>query len=224
MALGTILFIVLSISGVLMVLLHYAYASPLTDAIKIYPNRTKRLSFGHLARNILFNGLCSGGTVIAMSYGMRGLMFAEGETTIVAFLWDVLASLALYDLLYYFMHRFLFHEWKWMRGIHLVHHTNKFPTAFESLYAHPIEIIAGVVLLMSCVAMVGPISLWAFAVVFAVFSFLNLLIHSGLDFRARWLRPIAYLNRKHARHHASMRAGNFSSISPVPDMLFGTAE
>jgi hypothetical protein len=30
--------------------------------------------------------------------------------------------------------------------------------------------------------------------------------------------------RKHARHHSSMRAGNYASITPLPDLIFDTYE
>ena len=131
---------------------------------------------------------------------------------------------ALYDFLYYFMHRFLFHEWKLLRPVHTVHHTNKFPTAFESLYLHPLENAMGLGLLMICTAIVGPVSLPAFGVIFAVYSLLNLVIHSGLDFKRPGLRAFGYMARKHARHHASMRAGHYASITPLPDILFDTYE
>ncbi|NVB39926.1 sterol desaturase family protein [Pseudenhygromyxa sp. WMMC2535] len=224
MTLELILFVVLAASGLTMVGLHYAYESQLTDAIKIYPKRAKRFTLARRARNILLNGLYSGGAAVGVSLLLRDFLFDEGPNAALTVAWQAVAVLALYDLLYYFMHRFLFHEWKWLRDVHLVHHSHKFPTAFESLYASPIEMLAGVVLVMACVAIVGPISLPAFAIVFTVFSIFNVVIHSGLDFKHPLLRPFAYLNRKHARHHASMKAGNFASISPLPDILFGTAE
>ena len=62
------------------------------------------------------------------------------------------------------------------------------------------------------------------AVILAVYSFLNLVIHSGLDFKRPGLRAFGYMARKHARHHSSMRAGNYASITPLPDLLFDTHE
>jgi sterol desaturase/sphingolipid hydroxylase (fatty acid hydroxylase superfamily) len=166
----------------------------------------------------------SAAIVIASSYGFYDWLFRAGETRWGEAAWEVVASLALYDLLYYCLHRFLFHEWKLLRAVHVLHHTVKHPTAFESLYVHPVENALGVSLLMVCVGVVGPVSLPAFAVIFFVYSVLNMVIHSGLDFRQRWLRPVAYMIRKHARHHASMRAGNYASVTPVFDIIFGTDE
>lgn len=224
MTLHAVLIFVLLVSAILMVALHFAYASPATDPIKLYPTKSQRLSAWQLGRNVGFNALLTGGLAVGVVLGLRGAMIDETPVAWTTSAGEALAVLVLYDFLYYGMHRFLFHEWKLLRGVHVVHHTNKFPTSFESLYGHPLENFLGVALLLSCIAIVGPISLPAFAVVFAAFSWLNLLIHSGLDFKAPGLRAFGFLARKHARHHASMRAGNYASISPIPDLLFGTHE
>ncbi len=224
MSLPLILFVTLAASAVLMVWLHVAYASSSTDPIKIYPSRPRRLAWDQAARNIAVNMLLTGGLAVGYSLGFRSKLVYEGSFAWTDAVSEAVMALLLYDLLYYLMHRYLFHEWKLLRSVHVVHHTNKYPTAFESLYGHPFENFLGVTLLMTCTAIVGPVSLPAFAVIFGVFSFLNLLIHSGLAFQQPGLRVAGYMARKHARHHASMRAGNYASITPLPDLLFGTHE
>jgi sterol desaturase/sphingolipid hydroxylase (fatty acid hydroxylase superfamily) len=225
MSLPTILFVVLATSGVLMVALHFLYASPATDAAKIYPKKPKRLSWDRIARNVVPNSVVSGALTVAATLGLRTWLVDElGDPTLLEVAADVAATLLLYDFLYYFMHRFLFHEWKLLRPVHVVHHTNKQPTAFESLYLHPVENAMGLGLLMICTLIIGPVSLPAFAVILAVYSFLNLVIHSGLDFDRPGLRGFGYMARKHARHHSSMRAGNYASITPLPDLIFDTHE
>ncbi len=226
MSLPWILASVLAASAVLMVALHLLYASPATDAAKIYASRPKRLGFARLARNIGFNGLLSGGFAVGVTLGLRGWLVDEAAVDVTALdlVADVGGALLLYDFIYYFMHRFLFHEWKLLRSVHVVHHSNKFPTAFESLYMHPLENLMGLGLLLTCTAIIGPVSLPAFAGIFAIYSFLNLIIHSGLDFDRPGLRAFGFMARKHARHHASMRAGNYASITPIPDLLFDTQE
>ncbi len=226
MSLPWILFFVLALSGVLMVALHLLYASPLTDAAKIYPKRPKRMPPGKFLRNMIPNTIFSGLLAVGVVLGLRSWLIDESTASIelLDVAADVCATLMLYDFLYYFMHRFLFHEWKAMRRVHTVHHTNKFPTAFESLYMHPLENLMGLGLLMVCTAIVGPVSVPAFGVIFAIYSWLNLVIHSGLDFDRPGLRAFGYMARKHARHHASMRAGNYASITPIPDLLFDTHE
>jgi sterol desaturase/sphingolipid hydroxylase (fatty acid hydroxylase superfamily) len=224
MTLYATLFVVLLASAALMVGLHFAYASPTTDAIKLYPNKSKRLSAGQLGRNVVANVLITGGLSVGLSLGLRSILISDAPAAWTTIAFEALATLVLYDFLYYAMHRWLFHEWTLMRSVHIVHHTNKFPTSFESLYGHPLEFSLGIVLLMTCTAIVGPVSVPAFAVIFSVFSFFNIVIHSGLDFRQPGLRVFAILARKHARHHSSMRAGNYASITPLPDILFRTHE
>lgn len=225
MSLPTILFVVLATSGLLMVVLHFLYASPATDAAKIYPKKPKRLGWARLARNVVPNSAFSGALTVAATLGLRTWLVDElGDPTALEVVADVFATLLLYDFLYYFMHRYLFHEWKLLRAVHVVHHTNKQPTSFESLYLHPVENAMGLGLLMICTLIIGPVSLPAFAVILAVYSFLNLVIHSGLDFDRPGLRAFGYMARKHARHHSSMRAGNYASITPLPDLIFDTHE
>lgn len=213
---------VLMASALLEVVLYVVYLSRASDSYKIYPLRGKDL--GRIARIVLPNSLLAGLLVVGGSYWGAPWLVHTGETSVLEVIADVVATLGLYDLIYYFMHRYLFHEWQLLRSAHVLHHTVKHPTAIESLYVHPIENVMGVVLFFVCMLIVGPISLWGFAVSLAIYSWLNIVIHSGLDFRRAWLRPIAYMVRKHARHHSGMRAGNFASITPLPDLLFGTAD
>jgi len=225
MSLPTILFVVLATSGLLMVALHFLYASPATDAAKIYPKKPKRLSWQKIARNVAPNSVFSGALTVAATLGLRTWLVDEAaDPTVLDVVAEVFATLLLYDFLYYFMHRYLFHEWKLLRSVHVVHHVNKQPTSFESLYLHPVENAMGLGLLMICTLIIGPVSLPAFAVILAVYSFLNLVIHSGLDFQRPGLRAVGYMARKHARHHSSMRAGNYASITPLPDLIFDTHE
>jgi sterol desaturase/sphingolipid hydroxylase (fatty acid hydroxylase superfamily) len=77
---------------------------------------------------------------------------------------------------------------------------------------------------MCCTALVGPVSPATFGFVFAAYSFLNILVHAGLDIPVFGLRTFGMLARKHDIHHTSMRGGNFASITVFWDRLFGTAE
>jgi sterol desaturase/sphingolipid hydroxylase (fatty acid hydroxylase superfamily) len=134
---------------------------------------------------------------------------------------QVVAILALYDVLYYLMHRYLFHGWSVLRRIHAVHHRVRYPTTVDSLFLHPFEGFLGLGLLTFCVWVVGPVHVYAFGACFFVYSWVNIIIHAGVAL------PIPYLGlvaRKHAIHHVDMRSGNYASLSPLPDLVFGTAE
>jgi sterol desaturase/sphingolipid hydroxylase (fatty acid hydroxylase superfamily) len=222
MSLPGILFTVLLASLLLEVLLTVVYVSRTSDAYKIYPPREKHI--GRIVKLVLPNSILSGGLIIGITYAGTGWLIHEAQTSALELVADVVVTLGLYDLLYYFLHRYLFHEWQLLRSVHVLHHTVKYPTALESLYVHPIENALGVLLLMLCLVIVGPVSLPGFAVLLAIYSWLNIVIHSGLDFRHAALRPIAFMVRKHAKHHSSMRAGNYASITPLPDMLFRTLD
>ena len=107
-----------------------------------------------------------------------------------------------------------------------MHHVVKTPSAADSLYLHPLEMFLGVALLWVStglwVLIVGPVNVYAFAWMFFVYSILNVVIHSGLELPAFPFAPINYLAERHQRHHLSMTAGNFASVSPIFDWLFRT--
>jgi sterol desaturase/sphingolipid hydroxylase (fatty acid hydroxylase superfamily) len=105
--------------------------------------------------------------------------------------------------------------------VHAVHHRVRYPTTIDSLFLHPFEGFCGLALLMLCTWIVGPVHAYTFGACFLVYSWLNIIIHGGVRL------PIPYLGmlaRNHAVHHVDMKAGNYASISPLPDLLFGTHE
>ena len=140
--------------------------------------------------------------------------------------WAAAVVLLVYDFAYYFLHRFM-HVKRLMRWVHGVHHRARNPSAMESFFLHPAELFAGLGLLFvamaAVVAVVGPIHVHAFAVAFFVYSTLNILVHSGLDTRVVVLKPIDFLARKHHVHHEIDFGKNYSSLTPLPDLVFGTA-
>ena len=127
--------------------------------------------------------------------------------------------LLLYDLGYYWLHRTL--HWRpLMRIIHYVHHRTRHPTAIDSLYLHPLETVLGLVVQLGCVAAVGPLGLRAFIAVSLLHALINVLDHSNLSLPS----PLAWLwnhwSQRHDAHHS--RGGNYASITPIWDWLFGT--
>ena len=135
---------------------------------------------------------------------------------------EALGILVLYDFLYYWLHRSLHHK-KLMRFVHGVHHRARNPSALESFYLHPIELLAGLGLLLLSTMIIGPVHSHSFLLVFFVYSTLNIVIHSGMDFPVWWMAPLNFLTRKHHVHHQDDFAKNYSSLTPLPDLLFGTA-
>ncbi len=178
-----------------------------------------------MGRELLHRAIVSSVMSTAISLGATWAFAAHLFVDAGVPLWrgalQAVAILALYDALYYAMHRFLFHQWSVLRRVHAVHHRVRYPTTTDSLFFHPLEGFLGLSLLLLCTWIVGPVHVYAFGACFFVYSWVNIIIHGGVDL------PIPYLGlvaRKHARHHVDMRAGNYASLSPLPDMIFGTLE
>src|SRR6185312_14228745 len=130
-----------------------------------------------------------------------------------------LAILLVYDFAYYWLHR-LMHTTRGMRWVHGRHHEVRNPTAMESFYLTPAELFAGLGLLLACTWLLGPVSIYSFAVVFFIHTTLNITVHSGLLSKRLLLWPIDHLTHKHYTHHAGNYDNNFASLTPFWDMLF----
>jgi sterol desaturase/sphingolipid hydroxylase (fatty acid hydroxylase superfamily) len=163
-------------------------------------------------------------TVLGGAHLLRPFMIANGDEPVSW--WKILGQVALvlvvYDFTYYFLHR-LMHVKKVMRWVHGVHHKARNPSALESTYLDPIEMFAGVALFYGCACAVGPLHLYAFAIVFFIYSALNILVHSGLELGWFGFRPFDFLAKKHHVHHMVDFGKNYSSLTPLPDLFFGTS-
>ncbi len=128
--------------------------------------------------------------------------------------------LLLYDLGYYWLHRAL--HWRpLMRRVHWVHHRTSHPTAVDSLYLHPLETVAGLVVLLASMAAIGPLGAGAFIAVAVAHSLVNVLVHANLSVPVRLAWLTNHWSARHDAHHSS--SGNFGNITPLWDWLFGTS-
>lgn len=224
MSLYAMLVVILSLSGVSMVALAAGEYVPALAVRRIRakpPSQPRNAAFfGRAAANALLPITL----VFAFAYLLYPLLFDDAWPSVGRFLWEVAAVLLLYDLGYYAVHRFLFHAWGPLRSVHAVHHRSLRPAALDSLNLHPVETTIGIALLVVSTLVVGPVSVHSFAAIFLVYTQLNILNHCGSDPVWRILRPLGYMARKHDLHHTSMRAGNFASLVPLYDAVFGTAE
>ncbi len=128
--------------------------------------------------------------------------------------------LLLYDFGYYWLHRAL-HWRSLMRRVHWVHHRTSHPTAVDSLYLHPLETVAGVVVLLASMAAVGPLGTGAFIAAAISHSLVNVLVHANLHTPARLAWLTNHWSARHDAHHSD--GGNFATITPLWDWLCGTA-
>jgi len=217
MPLYAIILVNLGVSGLTMLALHLAFVSGLADSRKIRPASRRRLERGALIRSFIVNSVVSTGLVFVIALGFAPYLFYTAFPGVLQVVLESLGVLLVYDFLYYLLHRFPFHEWGYLKRVHSVHHQARHPIAVDSLYVHPLETALGIVLLMFCVAVFTPISIYSFGVMFFVYTQLNITVHCGLD-----LPVLGHMSRKHDAHHLDMRGGNFASITPLPDLLFRT--
>lgn len=218
------LIVVLLLSGVLMAVTKLAYHWEALAAARIHPEPNRKLRGARLYRRVLANMVFSGGLVFAFTYGAHDWLISDAAHSWPWRLGQGLLVLGVYDFFYYLLHRFVFHEWSLMRSVHVVHHLVRHPHSVDSLYLHPLENFLGLALLFSCIAGIGPVHPVTFVGVIAVHSALNILVHSGLDLPFFPFRAVSFLARKHDVHHTSMKGGNYASLTPLFDRLFGTAE
>ncbi|MBK8234472.1 MAG: sterol desaturase family protein [Deltaproteobacteria bacterium] len=224
MSLPGILLFMFAASAVVITALYAAYRSRMLAPCRIKEDPTRRVrGFGLWAR-VVGNATLSAIFVVGLSLLLERVFMHGGSDPWWRVLWQAVAILLVYDFLYYFMHRYAFHQWAWLKKVHTVHHLVRHPTAPDSLYLHPIENLMGLSLLFSCIALFGPVSLVTFGIIITVHSLVNVVVHCGLDVPVFGMRVIGYLARKHDLHHTSMRGGNYASITPFWDKLFGTAE
>lgn len=224
MPLWAILTAVLALSGVVFVVVAWMGSAPALARFRIRPEHAHKVVGPKLWGRVLGNMAMSGATVFALSYAAAPWIIDADATMTWRGVVHAAAILLAYDLAYYAMHRFAFHRTTWLKRVHAVHHVIRAPTAVESLYLHPVETFAGQLLLTLTVATMGPVAPVTYGLIVAVHATLNIIVHAGLDIPAFGLRALSALSRKHAAHHISMRGGNYASLTPLWDVLFGTAE
>ena len=131
--------------------------------------------------------------------------------------WEAPAALALYDFLYYWLCRGL-HLPNVMRHVHGVHHQVRHPTAQEGLYLHPLDTAIALLLMVSCVVIVGPVGTASFCLAVFLHTVINTLDHANL--KVPLVRHCAVW---HDAHH-DRRDVNYAAILPVWDWVFRTAK
>jgi sterol desaturase/sphingolipid hydroxylase (fatty acid hydroxylase superfamily) len=212
----------LSFDFVLLALLVWGFHSPRL--------RQRRIATVHVPmkvprraqlQNMALIGTLSLGATVGLIYGLAPWLLSLSSVPAWHVAAEALAVLLVYDFAYYFMHRAMHHK-KLMRWVHGVHHRARSPTALESLYQHPVELLSGLLLLMASTWAVGPVHPYAFAAAFFVYSTFNILVHSGLEFPGAVFAPLNTLMRKHHTHHQRFDK-NYASLTPLPDLFFRTA-
>lgn len=211
-------------AGAAMGILALAFRSPALQKYVLSPDPERSVDDSRLHRAVVINSLVSLALIFGSTFGFRDYLFHTMSTPVWAMAAEGLAVILIYDFGYYFMHRYLFHEWPLLRGVHAVHHAARYPRAIDSFLLHPVETFGGLALLLGSIAVVGGIHLYTFAPIFIAYTTVNILNHAGISVPRFPFKTLGVLAEKHDRHHHSMLAGNYASITPLPDFVFGTLE
>lgn len=212
-------FDVLAIGGLL-----YAYGRADLQRFLISDDPHRSTGERELYARLVLNMVVSGTFILGVAYVFGDRLVHTRSMPWWRYGLEPLTTVMLYDFAYYFFHRYPLHEWKVLRSVHAVHHAARNPRVLDSLLLHPVETLLGLSLLFLSLAAVGGVHLFTFAVLFNAYTVFNLLNHSGISIPHFPLKTLGVLAAKHDRHHHSMLSGNYASITPLPDILFGTAE
>ena len=189
----------------------YRVRTPVGDPLPVVPR----------CLNIAMNLTLSLAIYFGLLYVGAEYLVYDALPGFALFFSEILAALLLYDLLYYFLHRML-HLPLMMKLFHGVHHKVRYPTAFDGLYIHPVELVAALVPLFLGVALVGPISVASLLTVLVVHAFVNIAVHTSLVLPHPAFGLTNYWVTRHDRHHYRHVNTNFAQMLPIWDMMFGT--
>lgn len=223
MSIFLILAIVLLLNGAVMTGLEFLCRSAYMEKHRERKDFPRRVPAARHARSRIINSVVSTGLLFGLCFVLHDQLFthhSHGAGTVVL---QVAGMLALYDLSYYVLHRFIFHSFGPGKKIHGVHHRILSPFVQDSLYIHPAETVLGLLLFIFCAWMVGPLSVYAFGIGFFIYSAWNLFIHSAFHLPFFPFKFVSSLVSHHDLHHRSMKSGNYASLTPMYDILFGTA-
>lgn len=216
------IFATFAFDAVLLVALAWMHHAPRFARYRLSTTVKMKVTTASRIKNIIISSTISLVAVLGTTYLAFDALIHTRPTPWWTIVLQALAILVIYDFAYYGLHRGMHHK-KVMRLVHGVHHRAKNPSALESFYLHPAELLAGLFLLFASTFVVGPVHSHAFVIVFVVYSTLNIVIHSGMAFGHPLLWPVDALTRKHQVHHMTDFGKNYASLTPLPDLIFRTA-
>jgi sterol desaturase/sphingolipid hydroxylase (fatty acid hydroxylase superfamily) len=144
----------------------------------------------------------------------------------------VVVILMFYDFVYYLVHRFLFHHSALLGGplvwLHAVHHQQHNPCRMDSSYIHPLEVVIGLGLYVGSIFVLsrfmGDFHVVTIVITWTAFTQINLHNHDLWTADRFPYRSLNYTAKLHHHHHARFTGGNFATISPLYDWMFGTLD
>ena len=211
-------------AGLAQAALMYAYRSKGARKYMISDDAHRSKTDRELHWRVALNITVSVTLIFSVMFGLGDYLYYDHAAPAWRFALEAVTVVLIYDFGYYFMHRYPFHEWKLLRGVHSVHHAARNPRQIDSLLLHPVETVLGLGLFFGSVALVGGVHIYTLGAIFTAYTALNILNHAGIDVPHFPFKTLGVLAAKHDRHHHSMLSGNYASITPLPDIIFGTVE
>jgi sterol desaturase/sphingolipid hydroxylase (fatty acid hydroxylase superfamily) len=209
-------------AGLLMMVLQWMV---LSDKFKQYRIRTPEnvtIPMGRKIVNVGLNMIWTLLIIFSAFYFMGDhLVHFNANVAGVTIFGEALAVLLFYDFMYYIMHRTLHHP-KLMKYVHGIHHRARFPTAFESLFLHPVEAFGGLFVLFLSAFVIGPVSAQAMFLILFFHTVINILVHANMVLPGRIFMLSNFWAVKHDYHHGKHLNKNFASIFPFWDLMFGS--
>ncbi len=222
--LAIILLIGFTTGGISFAYLSRLVKDPKAQEYVISADPHRRMDGDELNRIVRLNQLVSIVCIVGLTFGLYSWLFYTHEVPWWRHLLEALTVIFIYDFGYYFMHRFLFHEWSVLRKVHAVHHAANYPQSIDSLLLHPVETVMGLGLLTASILAVGGIHIYTFAPIFVMYTTYNVWNHAGINIPHGPMKIMGRIAVIHDKHHHSMRSGNYASLTPLPDLIFGTAQ
>ena len=204
--------------------LKLAFNSPAMKDSIISEDPERGVDGATLRRSVKLNSAVSVTFMVTCAFLFSDFLMYTGSVALWRIPLEIVLVVVLYDFIYYGVHRYPFHEWKILRSVHEVHHKTRHPRGVDSLLLHPLETCLGLTAFLVSFALVGGVSVPAFAVLFIGYTVLNVVNHAGINFQRFPLRTMGWLAVKHDKHHRRDLAGNYAFLTTIPDTLFGTAE
>lgn len=211
-------------AGLSIAFLGWAVVTPRFAQYRISDDPHRSITPEEAMRSAKKNMIVSTTFIIVSCMSLQSFLFYTGEVPVWRMALEAVTVIFVYDFAYYFVHRYPFHEWRILRGAHAVHHAAQNPRVIDALLLDPIETFLGLALLFASIFLVGGIHLYTFAPIFMAYTTLNVFNHAGVALPWFPFKTIGELAIKHDRHHHSMLSGNYASITPLPDYVFGTLE
>jgi sterol desaturase/sphingolipid hydroxylase (fatty acid hydroxylase superfamily) len=149
---------------------------------------------------------------------------------------DIVVILMFYDFFYYLTHRFVFHDSHFMaravmgplKWMHAVHHRQLNPCEKDSSYIHPLEVAVGLGLYAASIFILsrfmGNFHVVTIIVTFLAFTQINIHNHALWQVDRFPFKYLSYAAKLHHNHHARFTGGNFATITPLYDWMFGTLD